>query len=123
MVLSFLEAKKGDDWESWRAFARGLKPLKHKMPWRAVSAKVHHEYRERYGKGCLNQITYKIANARAGEIKTYRAAGAVMPAGVALNAVQAPAATTYEQYLEYAAGNMGVVVNSGPGTQILSMER
>ena len=56
---------------------------------------------------------YKIANAHTGEIKTYCAAGAVMPAGVALNAVQAPTATTYEQFLEYAAGNMGVVIDSG----------
>ena len=30
-----------------------------------------------------------------------------MPARVALNAVQAPPATTYEQFLDYAAGNMG----------------
>ena len=30
-----------------------------------------------------------------------------MPAGVALNAVQVTPATTYEQFLEYAAGNMG----------------
>lgn len=36
-----------------------------------------------------------------------------MPARVALNAVQAPTATTYEQFLEYAAGNMGVVIDSG----------
>ena len=30
-----------------------------------------------------------------------------MPAGVALNAMQAPPASTYEQFLEFAAGNTG----------------
>ena len=46
MVLSFLETKKGAEWESWRAFAQELKPLKYKIPWRTASAKMHHKYRE-----------------------------------------------------------------------------
>jgi hypothetical protein len=109
--MSFLETKQGDEWESWRLFARDQKSFKYQMTWRTASAKLHYEYRERFSKGCLNQISYKIANAQAGGIKTYRVAGAVMPTGVTLNAVQAPTATTYEQFLEYAAGNMGTWTN------------
>ena len=77
------------------------------MTCRTASAKLHQESRERYSKGSLNQINEKIVNVHAGGARGSRASGVAMPAGVALNAVQAPPATTYEQFLEYAAGNMG----------------
>ena len=60
MVMSFLEAQQGEAWESWRMFARELKPLKYKMLWRTASAKLHNESRERYGKCSLNQIIVRI---------------------------------------------------------------